>query len=112
PHRPSLSADRWAAWWKEHERDFAERCKLRWGKPYSPVDTVRELLSPGPAEIRRDLALELAIVTGDSAFEQEDWVARQRGVLVDAERALGQVEPPPGAFLEAWLTGAAPPRGG
>jgi hypothetical protein len=100
---PTPFAETWSAWWDARRVELDGNAKLRWGEPYSPPQTARELASPGPSELREDLALELAVVAGDVGLEAGDWVARQRAVLVDTERKLAEAPQPKGTFPAAWL---------
>jgi hypothetical protein len=58
---PSIDADRWAAYWKDHARDFEAGRRYRRGKPWSSASSLEELDGPlaSPAE-RQLLQIELA----------------------------------------------------
>ena len=100
---PTIFAETWQTFWDMRRVELDGNAKLRFGQPYAPAQTARELGAPGPMELRDDLSLELSIVAGDVGFEPGDWVARQRGVLLEAERKLGETSPPKGTFPASWL---------
>lgn len=102
-NRPTIFADAWSAWWEDRRADLSGKGKLRFGEPWAPALTARELLGPGTAEARADLALELCVAGGDLGFEPSDWVARQRAVLVEAQASRASSPFPPGVYPDAWL---------
>jgi 3-oxoacyl-[acyl-carrier-protein] synthase I len=75
----AIDAKLWRAYWDEHRGELSPDVRLRFGKPYHPLQTLEELAAEstlgGP---RRLAAIELAaLLPGPWAFEVGDWVARQ-----------------------------------
>lgn len=103
--QPTIFVETWSAFWSEHGAELPAGAKLRWGRPFSPELTLRELAEPGTAESREDLALELAIALGDDGLEPGDWVARQRDQLIAVEERIHAGSYEAGAFLETLLRG-------
>jgi hypothetical protein len=86
--RPATRADRWAAWWAEHGKDFRAGVRYRRGHPYWPAVSLWELDGwPVTVAERRLLQRELVIRTGQVVrFDPDDLVVVQ-------EEAIRQWEP-------------------
>ncbi len=76
---PCLSMEVWQRWWSRVRGAAPVGQRLRWGRPWSPMDNVTEMdRDDGAPDVRRMAWLELCARTGGSiAFDPEDWVSRQ-----------------------------------
>jgi hypothetical protein len=74
-----LSMEVWQRWWSRVGGSAPAGLRLRWGRPWSPMDNVTEMdRDDGAPDVRRMAWLELCARTGGSiAFDPEDWVSRQ-----------------------------------
>jgi hypothetical protein len=97
---PALSAESWKRWWVQNGSTLAPGGKHRFGKPHGPRSTIEELSSPAIHRDRIEAALELAVLTGPSRFEPDDWIARQHLVLsaLDARLAAAHTSYPAGRW--------------
>jgi hypothetical protein len=89
---PPLDPGFWVRAWQEKRESFAERKKYRHGNVFHPLSIVVEAETPElPASVRRDLLLELSIVSrGVSRVHAEDWVVRQRTGLGEMREHFGR----------------------
>ncbi len=82
---PPVDPEFWARVWSERHESFAARVRYRFGKPFSPLQSVEEAEVPELSAVaRRDLVLELSLASrGASRVHTEDWVARQKVCLAE-----------------------------
>ena len=102
---PATDVATWRATLDASGRDLSARARLRFGEPYTPAATLRELeRDDTPLRIRREAALEAAVCFGlHRRVDVDGWTALQRTALASLraslERESGELPPhPPGAW--------------
>jgi hypothetical protein len=97
PAELTSSQEAWSELWKARRRLFERAIRYRFGKPYTPSQSVAELQSPRADPSSRSFAaLELrAILRGRTTFDPFDWLARQKleiARLAEIAPELGRTE--------------------
>ncbi len=90
----------WRAWWKEHGKRVRPGTRLRFGRPWTPGDDLRELEHPLSVPRRRRLAyLELcARMPGAAPLDIEAFIARQRRELAALGDLAARTRAAPGTW--------------
>jgi hypothetical protein len=85
-------AERWSAWWQQHQERFDVSCRHRYGKPWCLVETLTRLAQrPLLQHERRWIAEEWSVVsTGQSPIDIDGWSSRQAGQIQWARLAVEQ----------------------
>lgn len=105
---PCVEMAVWRRWWSRVGGGAPAGQRLRWGRPWSPMDNVTEMDRDDAApDVRRMAWLELCARTGGSiAFDPEDWVSRQERAVsawrsyVSSPRVAAMAGRWPSALLE------------
>jgi hypothetical protein len=73
----------WSAWWKRYGEAAQPKLRYRWGHPWTPEDSFRELEAPdSPNSLRRWSLVELAATTGlEATIDLEQFVVVQQRSL-------------------------------